>query len=683
MFTRPELKDTIRQCIDEIHVVFFSEGSALVRKGERYAGVYYILTGSFDVRAPEEQPTATDSGKSHAVQGLIEQGDIVGYHSLLDNNTSMLVDFAIDWTPSTTGETIERRSSAQEEELQKGDCFGIQQLFLDGEPPKTAYAIRLSEIAHIQFGTYQALSLLEPHVALSLARIGAMSSARTINSRWTEAEISDAPPPRPDFHTLAVLPLTPDGPVGEFTTELMRAIIDTGIKSERKVAILESQQTMDVFGASDIDDIEIFEVGYLPRPTGGCCRFAHFCGRWRCAFELEWTVHLALPHRSRPHPRQHEEDIPLRCHQRLARGKHAFHHTQPSALVSLSVPPIQTRTWINGSHHHILLNRPDDTTATTTPCPPLHRPHADLHRLARLLFGKVIGLVLGGGGARGMAHLGFIRALEEAGVPVDIVGGTSMGACAGAVYARELNWRTTLDAMRGLAARCRFWRAVPDVTYPHVAGTTGAAFQAMVRAVFGTGRIEDLWLGYYCAVTNLSRNGAQTQSYGDATRSIVVSMSYPGLVQPTCVDGELLLDGCFTSNLPVARARMLGASTVFVVDVSPIDPLEKFEYGETISGWKIQLDRLTPGRKGGDPIPPTMDDILARLTLSPSIAEVEAVKRSPHCHYVSLPVGQYSATDFGKFDDLVEVSYEYSKRWLRRNIGSTRTKDEGDGTSII
>src|SRR5689334_8140536 len=66
---------------------------------------------------------------------------------------------------------------------------------------------------------------------------------------------------------------------------------------------------------------------------------------------------------------------------------------------------------------------------------------ADLDRLARFLDGKAVGLVLGGGGARGFAHIGVIRALEEAGVPIDRVGGTSMGAVIGALYSRGFDWK--------------------------------------------------------------------------------------------------------------------------------------------------------------------------------------------------------------------------------------------------
>ena len=91
----------------------------------------------------------------------------------------------------------------------------------------------------------------------------------------------------------------------------------------------------------------------------------------------------------------------------------------------------------------------------------------DFHRLARRLCGKSIGLVLGGGGARGIAQVGLIRALEEAGIPIDIVGGTSIGAFNGALYARDADVVPVYGRAKKFAGRmASLWRFVLDLTYP-------------------------------------------------------------------------------------------------------------------------------------------------------------------------------------------------------------------------
>jgi lysophospholipid hydrolase len=91
----------------------------------------------------------------------------------------------------------------------------------------------------------------------------------------------------------------------------------------------------------------------------------------------------------------------------------------------------------------------------------------DFHRLARRLCGKSIGLVLGGGGARGISHVGVIKALEEAGIPIDIVGGTSIGAFIGALYARDADIVPMYGRAKKFAGRMgSMWRFVLDLTYP-------------------------------------------------------------------------------------------------------------------------------------------------------------------------------------------------------------------------
>lgn len=106
---------------------------------------------------------------------------------------------------------------------------------------------------------------------------------------------------------------------------------------------------------------------------------------------------------------------------------------------------------------------------------PQHPPAmSDFARLARRLCGKSIGVVLGGGGARGIAHIGVLRALSEQGVPIDMVGGTSIGSFVGGLYAREGDLVSTYGRAKRFSGRMStLWRILTDLTYPVVAYTTG------------------------------------------------------------------------------------------------------------------------------------------------------------------------------------------------------------------
>jgi len=109
------------------------------------------------------------------------------------------------------------------------------------------------------------------------------------------------------------------------------------------------------------------------------------------------------------------------------------------------------------------------------PAPSRAPAQSDFARLARRLCGKSIGLVLGGGGARGISHLGALQALQERSIPIDMVGGTSIGAFVGGLYAREGDLVSAYGRAKRFSGRMStLWRILTDLTYPVVAYTTGA-----------------------------------------------------------------------------------------------------------------------------------------------------------------------------------------------------------------
>src|SRR5262245_34482242 len=130
----------------------------------------------------------------------------------------------------------------------------------------------------------------------------------------------------------------------------------------------------------------------------------------------------------------------------------------------------------------------------------LRRDHqGDLGRLARLLAGRAVGLVLGGGGARGFAHLGVLRALEDLGIPVDMVGGASIGAPMASGPARGLT------AAQALAEAEQSFASILDYTLPVASLLAGRRITAAIERSLGDWDIEDLWLPYFCLSTNLTR----------------------------------------------------------------------------------------------------------------------------------------------------------------------------------
>jgi predicted acylesterase/phospholipase RssA len=221
---------------------------------------------------------------------------------------------------------------------------------------------------------------------------------------------------------------------------------------------------------------------------------------------------------------------------------------------SRAVLPTHTARWIDAlrpaAHHHLREGNATD--------------HA---RLARFLCGDAVALVLSSGAARGFAHLGVWKALQDAGHPIDLVGGTSMGSVIAAEIA--LGWdpreatRRTRDVFLSKGGIFD-WR-LPAVSLLH-----GERLTSRLRQAFGehTGA-EDLWVPWFCVTSNLTRAAPVTHTRGPLWKLVRASGSVPGMAPPVEIDGELHVDGGMTALVPVEQERALGARTVVAVNVMP------------------------------------------------------------------------------------------------------------------
>ena len=191
----------------------------------------------------------------------------------------------------------------------------------------------------------------------------------------------------------------------------------------------------------------------------------------------------------------------------------------------------------------------------------------DFERLARLLTGRAFGLVLGGGGARGLAHVGVIRAIQEIGIPIDAIGGTSMGAIIAGLYAMNSDLETMYEACNLFFVK---QKRMLDVTFPAISLISGKRISNALEVAFRDTQIEDLWLKYFCVSSNLTRAETNVHNDGPCWQRIRASISLPGILPPVYHEGDLLVDGGVTNNLPVAVMRTVcGGGTIIAVDVSP------------------------------------------------------------------------------------------------------------------
>jgi NTE family protein len=195
------------------------------------------------------------------------------------------------------------------------------------------------------------------------------------------------------------------------------------------------------------------------------------------------------------------------------------------------------------------------------------RPHdrADIARMARVLTGQSVGLVLSGGGARAYAHVGAVRALREVGVPIDFIGGVSMGAMVGAGVA--LGWT---DEEMDRRIRDAFVSSSPiaDIAFPMIALSGGERVRARLEENFGDIQMADLPLPFFCVSSNLTTGAYHLHRQGPLRRALRASIALPGVLPPVTEGGDVLVDGAVIKNFPADVMHAFHLGPVVGVDVS-------------------------------------------------------------------------------------------------------------------
>ncbi len=346
-------------------------------------------------------------------------------------------------------------------------------------------------------------------------------------------------------------------------------------------------------------------------------------------------------------------------------------------VVGISGAPVDVREWpseigqasADGTRVELALLRDPGTPAQGTAAwLDLTGAHAHHHlvrdsapdhdRLVRRLTGGAWGLVLGGGGARGLAHIGVIRALREGGVPIDLIGGTSMGAILAAQYAMGCDDRDMLAMTR----RAYLERSVrSDLTLPFVALHSGRATSRRLMDMFGDRTIENLPTPYFCMSCNLTRAQVEVHDRGPVWFWARVSCSVPGLLPPVPYRGDLLVDGGLLDNLPVAEMRRRVGGFVAAVDVSVAVDLRVAAELPAQAPWSgtSHLSRLATGR----PRLPNIVDVLMRTAEISSVRD-SRIAGSPADLYLQVPVEGIAMTDFASIDRIVALGYDYTARRL-------------------
>lgn len=284
----------------------------------------------------------------------------------------------------------------------------------------------------------------------------------------------------------------------------------------------------------------------------------------------------------------------------------------------------------------------------------------DFRRLARRISGKPIGLVFAGGSARGWAHLGVLRAMEEANYEFDWVAGASMGSIVAAGCA--LGWSSA--QLSDLAARFSKSKKLLDYTFPYASFTSTRHITNLLKELYA-GNIEDTWKPFFCISANLTRIKEVMHTSGPLWKAVRASMAFPGIFAPVMDEnGDVLLDGGAANNLPVDRMReMCPTGTVIGVDLITGSSVSgKYNFGDSLSGWQALAGGISP---------------FAAKVKAPHLFSIMAGLVEGVCHYrlnevwrsadllIKVPVQSYGLLDFDKYAEIIDAGYCAAQEQLK------------------
>jgi len=283
---------------------------------------------------------------------------------------------------------------------------------------------------------------------------------------------------------------------------------------------------------------------------------------------------------------------------------------------------------------------------------------ADAERMARVITGSAVGVVMSGGGARAYAHIGVLRALHEAGVPVDFVGGSSMGAVIAAGPA--MGW--SLEELEHRIRRS-FVDSDPlsDITFPMLAMTRAKKVECLLQQAYGEIDMADLARPFFAVSTNLTSGKIEVHRRGLMRRAMRASIAIPGILPPIVIDGQVLVDGAVLNNLPTEVMRQIHGGPIIGIDMSQTRGVDPDLILHPPSIWRLIVTGAW--RRG----PPIVSILMRSATLSTD-AELESSRAASDILIQPTPDG-VDIRDWKGFDVGVAAGYIAANEALEKLDG--------------
>ena len=542
--------------------------------------------------------------------------------------------------------------------VHSGDTIGEYALLTDSRRYATVYATRESMVAMLPREQFNEHIMTEPDLLASVAKL--IVKRQLVNVRGKVQQATDT--------NFVLIPLDERLPVRRLAQHLASAF------SEDDNPLVMDNNTFDLMygksGVSSTSFVDPFSSSISAWMDDKENHFSHVVyvastmwDAWtqRCINRADRIILIVSA--------RNENDDALRPIEKQLNELYKDAHVKPRIELVLAHPsrveqPENTERWLRhrsiDAFHHIRIG---------------DRKH--IQRLRRRITGTARGLVLSGGGARGYAHLGVQRAIEEIGLDIDYVGGASMGGLLGAAISLGKSYRDVCD----LSERFANSSALFDYTLPIVSLMKSHKLTRFCREVYGDTRIEDLWIPYFCVSSNLSNGREYVHQRGYLWKAVRTTTSLPGIFSPIpTVTGDLLTDGSVLNTFPVdVMHRLMSGGSILGVDVSQIGEIHQaYSYGSSLSGWQVFLSRINPFK---DPL--RAPRIIETLFRSADIKSFQRINETRELldTLIVPDVKDFALLDFKSYPEISDIGYEEAMRVIAASQSLAEVECHSDTVS--
>ncbi len=535
------------------------------------------------------------------------------------------------------GFVIEREDGSESKvgEVSSGDIVGEFALLTDDPRTATVYAIRDTDAVRLSRSVFEDIIDQYPQIMMRIARNIIKHGQQVVRASTADSIRAT---------TFAIVPTHRSVPLSIFARRLAGALATFG------PTLHLSEEHFDRYfgkpGAAQTAEDHPTNVTLVAWLSEQETKYHHIIyetdATWspwtrRC---LRQADRILLVGEADSDPTPGEIEIAMRHGMVKARVELVL--LQPNAIKQ----PVGTSRWLEWrrvhTHHHARM-----------------KVSEDFQRLARRLTNRALGLTLSGGGARGMAHIGVIRALREAGLQIDLVGGTSMGSLVAAGCAMGWNY----DEMLNLVTSFFSSKKLIDYTFPLVSFFASKKLTDVLRAVFQDVQIEDLWQPYFCVSCNLTQGTEIIHQKGPVWKAVRASVAVPGAFSPILNDeDDMLVDGGVINNFPIDAMRELCEDGIVIgANASPAKykAQQTYQFGPSVSGWQVLWNRLNPFTKS-PPMPSILGNIMRVMDVNGIYRE--RLARNLADLVIQLPIEKYGTLEFEPYEEIIEIGYRTAQQ---------------------